>query len=66
MIFVNVLVLLQKLKMPIEIATKKAKGEIEMHPVTAEAKISKYSINSKPHKLIWASYSLNRFVLFLQ
>ena len=66
MIFVNVLVLLQKLKMPIEIATKKAKGEIEMHPVTAEAKIRKYSINSKPHKLICASYSSNRFVLFLQ
>ena len=33
-----------ELAMPIGIPTKEAKVEIETHPVTVEAKISKYSI----------------------
>ena len=33
-----------KLKIPIRIKTKETKAEIETHPVTTEAKISKCSI----------------------
>ena len=55
-----------KIVIPIGIATKEAKAKMETHLVTAEIKISKYSIQFKLYKLFYASYSLIHFDLFLQ
>ena len=59
--------LIAEIVIPIGIPTKEAKAEIEAHPVTAEIKISKYSILQKtPIQSFYASSSLIHFDLFLQ
>ena len=54
-----------ELVIPIEIPTKEAKAEMEMHPLAVEINISA-QYNSKLYKLFYTSYSLIHFGLFLQ
>ena len=55
-----------ELVIPIEISAKKAKAEMEMHPVTVEITIKSVHYNSKLFKLFYVSYLLFHFRLLLQ
>ena len=50
-----------ELAMPTGIPTKEVKAEVEAHPVTLEANISKCLHNSKSYKPFCASYLLIDF-----
>ena len=55
-----------ELVIAIGMRTEEAKTEVEAQPVTTEAKVSNCSIDLKPKKLFYVSYSSINFDLFLQ
>ena len=55
-----------ELVIPTEISAKKAKAEMETHPVTVEITIISVHYNSKLFKLFYISYLLFHFRLLLQ
>ena len=55
-----------ELIIPIGISTKEAKTEIEVHAVTAQAKIRKCPYILELHNRFCASYSLIKFAIFIQ
>ena len=54
-----------ELVIPIEIPSENEKAEIEMHPVTPEAKKESFQYNLVSYKDFCASYSSIHFCLFL-
>ena len=64
-IIMEILIFVAELVIPTGIPSKKARGEIETHPVTVEARIMNSQCNLKCCKPFCASYLLIHFAFFL-